>query len=105
MPICKGDDKLDSTIIVALIGAFVTVGNVAFTSLSNRRSNMKSGLQCLLRLEIIRAHEKYTDRKYCPIYARESITKAYDAYHALGGNGTITELYNQIMALPTDKED
>lgn len=96
---------MDSTIIVALIGAFVTIGNVAFTALANRKSNMKSGLQCLLRLEIIRAHEKYTDRKYCPIYARESVTKAYDAYHALGGNGTITELYNQIMALPTDKED
>lgn len=93
---------MDSTIITALISAFVTVGNVAFTSLCNRKSNMKSGLQCLLRLEIIRAHEKYTDMKYCPIYARESVTKAYDAYHALGGNGTITELYNQIMALPTD---
>ena len=96
---------MDSTIIVALIGAFVTLGNVAFTCFSGWKSNMKSGLQCLLRLEIIRAHEKYTDRKYCPIYARESITKAYDAYHALGGNGTITELYNQIMALPTDKEE
>ena len=96
---------MDSTVIAALIGALVTVGNVAFTSLSNRRTNMKSGLQCLLRAEIIRAHEEYMDKKYCPIYARESITRAYDAYHALGGNGTITELYNQIMALPTDKED
>lgn len=96
---------MDSTIIVALIGAVVTVGNVAFTAFANRKSNMKSGLQCLLRLEIIRAHEKYTDRKFCPIYARESVTKAYDAYHALGGNGTITELYNQLMALPTDKEE
>ena len=90
---------------MALIGAFVTLGNVAFTSLSGRKSNMKSGLQCLLRLEIIRAHEKYTDRKYCPIYARESITRAYDAYHALGGNGTIKDLYNHIKSRPTDKED
>ena len=98
---------LDSEIIVALIGAVVTIGNVVFTTFSNRlakKRTLESGLQCLLRLEIIRAHEKYTGRKFCPVYARESITKAYDAYHSLGGNGTITNLYKQIMALPIDKE-
>ncbi len=87
---------------MALIGAAVTIGNVAFSTFSGRNSAYKSGLQCLLRAEIIRAHEKYTEIGYCPIFARDAITKAYEAYHALGGNGTITELYNQIMAMPTD---
>lgn len=100
---------MDNTVIVALIGAAVTIGNVVFTTLANRKAAkskeekaLVDGLQCLLRAEIIRSHDKYTSRKYCPIYAREAVSRAYDAYHALGGNGTITELYRQLITLPTE---
>ena len=114
---------MDSEIIVAVIGAAVTVANVVYTSIvshlaekrrrkdaaemrqNDRTAQLESGLQSLLRAEIIRSHEKYMDRGYCPVYAREALTRAYESYHALGGNGTITGLYNQMMALRTDKED
>ena len=56
----------------------------------------------LLRSEIIRNYEKYTDRGYCPIYAREPLSHVYEAYHALGGNSTATDLYKKTMALPSD---
>lgn len=113
---------MDSAIVVALIGAGVTVFNVIFTAVSAHRTDKKrqadlrvvrendrtqqieNGLQSLLRAEIIRSHEKYMDREYCPVYAREALTRIYESYHALGGNGTMTELYKQVMALPTDKE-
>ena len=102
---------MDSTIIVALIGGVFTVINIIVTSmitrkkkLSEREKNIENGLQSLLRAEIIRSHEKYMDREYCPVYAREALTRIYESYHALGGNGTMTELYKQVMALPTDKE-
>lgn len=102
---------MDSTIIVALIGGGFTVINIIVTSmitrkkkLSERERNIENGLQSLLRAEIIRSHEKYMDREYCPVYAREALTRIYESYHALGGNGTMTELYKQVMALPTDKE-
>lgn len=36
---------------------------------------------------------------FCPVYASEALSRAYEAYHALGGNGTITGLYNQIIAV------
>lgn len=64
---------------------------------------MREGVRSLLRAEIIRSYEKYTDRGYCPIYAREPLTKAYEAYHAMGGNGTGTDFYNKTMALPTEE--
>ncbi len=102
---------MDSTIIVALIGGGFTVINIIVTSmitrkkkLSEREKNIENGLRSLLRAEIIRSHEKYMDREYCPVYAREALTRIYESYHALGGNGTMTELYKQVMALPTDKE-
>ena len=107
----EGVINMDSTIIVALIGGGFTVINIIVTSmitrkkkLSEREKIIENGLQSLLRAEIIRSHEKYMDREYCPVYAREALTRIYESYHALGGNGTMTELYKQVMALPTDKE-
>ncbi len=59
-----------------------------------------NGTQCLLRAEIIRQYEKWIDRGYCPIYARDALTKEYKSYHDLHGNGTITGLYEELMTLP-----
>ena len=58
----------------------------------------------LLRAEIIRQNDKYTARKCCPIYAKDALEKAYAAYHSLGGNGTITKIYNDTMALPEEQK-
>ena len=66
---------------------------------------IENGLQSILRAEIIRQHEKHTERHY---YAKEAMVKVYDAYHALGGNGMMTRFYNEIIALPEEpqqKED
>ena len=98
---------MNTEIIAALIGATVTVANVAFTSITTRKrrrdertEQLEAGVQCLLRAEIIRSHEKYTERGKCPIYAREALTRAYQAYHALGGNDVATDLYRDLMELP-----
>ncbi len=83
------------------------VVHVAFTSITTRKrrrdertEQLEAGVQCLLRAEIIRSHEKYTERGKCPIYAREALTRAYQAYHALGGNDVATDLYRDLMELP-----
>lgn len=65
---------------------------------------MSDGVQCLLRAEIIRQYEKWTERGYCPIYAREAQTIVYQAYHDLGGNDVATELYHKTTALPTEPQ-
>lgn len=67
-----------------------------------RESALEEGLKCLLRAEIIRNHDKYLDRGYCPIYTKEALKRAYAAYHALRGNDVATQLYNEVMALPTE---
>lgn len=64
--------------------------------------HLVNGTQCLLRLYIIDAHDKYTEKGYCPVYAKEALTRAYQSYHNLGGNDVATELYHQAMALPTE---
>ena len=43
------------------------------------------------------------ERGEIPIYAQENVQAMYEAYHELGGNGTVTKLVREIMALPTRK--
>jgi hypothetical protein len=125
---------MDSAIIVAMISGGVSLVTVVFSSImgiigtkrtkerqaeieqrqaeiekfkewDNLRQNVAIGVQCLLRIELIRSHEKYTAKEHCPVYAKENLTRAYKAYHALGGNDVATELYNQLMQLPNDIEE
>lgn len=105
-----GCELMEPSVLAALISGAVTLANVVFTAVFNsvrdkqrRKSaderNIEDGLQCLLRAEIIRSHEKYTAQGYCPIYAKESLRRVYTAYHNLGGNDIATALYNECLNL------
>lgn len=60
------------------------------------------GMRSLLRDRIVQAYNHSVHhRGYCPIYEKENVTNMYEQYHNLGGNGTITELYEELMELPT----
>ena len=61
---------------------------------------LRDGVCCLLRAEIIRQHEKWEEKGYCPIYAKEALRRAYKAYHALKGNDVATVLYEKTLELP-----
>lgn len=65
---------------------------------------IQNAVKSLLRTEIIRQYEKYSERGYFPIYAREPLRMAHDAYAALGGNSVASELYNRTVNLPTEPE-
>lgn len=64
---------------------------------------IEKGIQVLLRAEIIRQYEKWTSREYCPVYAKDALTKAYEAYSGLGGDDVGTEMYKTVIALPTEE--
>lgn len=52
------------------------------------------------RTLLIRECNHYINKGYAPLYALDSISEMYDAYHALGGNGAVTGIYNEFLALP-----
>ncbi len=62
------------------------------------------GVQSLLRESIVANYNRYTDKGYCPIYAKESLKKVYHAYHDLGGNDVATDLYQKCLDLPTEEK-
>ena len=51
----------------------------------------------LLRVQLIDYHDKYVARGEIPSYAYENFCEMYAAYHALGGNGMITKMYEEIQ--------
>lgn len=63
------------------------------------------GVQSLLRENIVHNYNKYQDREYCPIYAKESIKRVYEAYHKLGGNDVATKLYNTLLEMPEEEKE
>ena len=70
-----------------------------------RDTALERGVQCLLRAEIISMYKEYQHKRFCPIYAKESLRRMYEAYHNLGGNDVATELYSKTMALPEESEE
>lgn len=70
-----------------------------------KNAAIAEGVQSLLRESIVTNYNRYTERGYCPIYAKESMKKVYKAYHNLGGNDVATELYNKVLKMPEVKDD
>lgn len=70
-----------------------------------RNEAMAAGTQSLLRESIVDNYNKYTDKGYCPIYAKESIKHTYEAYHDLGGNDVATQLYKTLLAMPEEPKE
>ncbi|WP_295219582.1 hypothetical protein [Ruminococcus sp.] len=70
-----------------------------------RQKALEYGVQALLRDRMLHSYNKYIDAGYAPIYAKENYENMYRQYHELGGNGVMTHLHEDFMALPTEKEE
>lgn len=62
------------------------------------------GTMLLLRVQMIEYHDKYIALGYIPSYAYQNFCEMYEAYHALGGNGMITKMYEEIQELHIRKQ-
>ena len=61
------------------------------------------GTMLLLRVQLIEYHDKYMKLGEIPSYAFDNFVEMYNAYHALGGNGMVTKMYDEIQALHLGK--
>ena len=72
------------------------------TAAEKQQAALESGVQALLRGELIRSYEKYHEQGYITVHGLEAANKAYDAYHELGGNGTITGLVKGMREMEVE---
>lgn len=68
------------------------------TNKSDRKANA-TGLMLLLRVQLIEYHDKYMKLGEIPSYVYDNFCEMYEAYHALGGNGMITKMFEEVKEL------
>lgn len=67
----------------------------------NETKSVKTGLQALLRSQMISDYNHWSDKGFAPIYARESFENCWAQYHSLGANGVMDDVHEKFMTLPT----
>lgn len=88
------------TVINIIAGAIISYLFALYRAKKKENNALKAGLQALLRDRIIQAYNHYVqDKGWIPIYAKESIDACYKSYEALGDNGVIDNLMQQINEL------
>lgn len=92
-------------IITAIIGFGYRTVLKKLQEEKQRNEAIAEGVQSLLRESIVSSYNKYHEKGYCPIYAKESIKRVYAAYHNLGGNDVATSLYDKILNMQEEEVD
>lgn len=64
---------------------------------------LKLGVQALLRSQMINDYNKWMEKGYAPIYARENFQNCWIQYESLGENGVMKDIHDKFMDLPTSK--
>lgn len=93
-----------SDVVVAVFTAVVTYIIRGQNKKIKEQQSIKDGVQALLRDRLIQSYNHYMKQRYCPIYARESMSEMAKQYYNLGGNGIIPSLMERIMSLPTEEQ-
>ena len=65
---------------------------------------IQASLLALIRDRILQGYRYYHGQGGISTQDLETMAKLYAAYHALGGNGTITTVYNKITNMPIKEE-
>lgn len=67
--------------------------------LYKRQKAIETGVQALLRNELIRRYREYELKQEITILDKENIEHMYNEYKNLGGNGTVAKMYEDLMNL------
>lgn len=61
---------------------------------------IENGVRDILRIQILDSYDKcVADGRKITVSRKDAIDSAYQSYHALGGNGTITQAHEEIMKM------
>lgn len=89
-----------------IFGGVIAAFSFAYRHLSKNfkkekqdNANMKKGLKALLRGDIVQIYNSCIEKGCCPIFQLENAESLYEAYHELGGNGTITQLMKELREM------
>lgn len=71
---------------------------------SDKQNAMESGVQALLRDRLIDRYREVKEKNEISILDRENLEHMYNEYVNLGGNGTVKQLMDELLEIPTKLE-
>ena len=90
-----------------LFSAILTLIGFGYKLLKNRQDEqdkknkaIENGVQALLRNELIAKYREYETKGEMTIIDKENIEHLFTEYQNLGGNGTIKQMYEELLTLP-----
>ena len=96
---CEKSERNTHADIYYCITGPVGIYCMAFENQKKDRDANSKGTMLLLRTQLIEYHAKYMQLGDIPSYAYQNFCEMYDAYHALGGNGMVTKMKQEIEEL------
>lgn len=88
-------------LIPFILGTLATT-IIAFVKKDRKRDKcIENAVQALLRNELIRRYREYKIKGEMTILDKENIEHMYTEYKNLGGNGTVKELMDELLEVPT----
>lgn len=89
-----------------LFGLIVAALSAGYAKISKRLKDEKkrneaieNGVRDILRMQILDTYDRCKASGTISVSRKDAIDSAYNSYHALGGNGTITQVHNELMAM------
>lgn len=93
-----------TSLIAAITGWAIAYIKKQLNQAKTDTDAVKLGIQALLRAQMISEWNRWSDKGYAPIYARENFENCYKQYEALGANGVINDLRKKFLELPLEKK-
>ncbi len=88
-------------IITTIIGTVLGFIATKFRKSKSKDLAIEEAVQALLRNELIRRYREYKAKGEMTILDRENVESMFKQYKNLGGNGTVKELMDELLEVPT----
>ena len=88
--------------VPAMLAAFWKMVHSQLKKQQAENQAMRKGLQALLRAQLVSDWNKWSERGYAPIYARQNFENCWIQYHSLGANGVMDDIHARFFELPTE---
>ena len=86
--------------VLAVLGIVARNLGKKLKKTEERNQAIENGVRDMLRLTILDNYEHCMQVGSISVSRKDAIDSAYRSYHALGGNGTITQIHKEIMEMP-----
>lgn len=85
---------------ILIILGVPTLISVFVLFMRDQIKGVRLGVQALLRAQLIADWNRYSEKGFAPIYAKENFENVYQQYHNLGANGVMDDIRRRFLELP-----